>query len=127
MTALGGVLSRSCAKHTTLLASLPGLSCASRNFLITARGAAGDAARGAARRTAGGSGAAGLHACVVERAAQRLLRATRLPGRQRARAGGDGASVPAPGGRALRRGQAHEDPRTGGLRPVLPRGPRAAC
>ena len=74
-----------------------------------------DAARRAARRAAGGARAPGVHARVVERAAQRLLRAPGVPGGQRAGAGGDHVPVSAPGGRALRRGATDEDPRAGGL------------
>ena len=72
-----------------------------------------------------GAGAPGLHARLVERAAQRLLRAPGVPRRQRAGAGRHHAPLPAPGGRALRRGAAHEDPRPGGVRPLLPGGRRA--
>src|SRR3712207_8412835 len=44
-----------------------------------------------------------------------LFRSAGLPRRLRARALGHGAPLPAAGGRALRRGAAHEDPRAGGL------------
>ncbi len=82
--------------------------------------------RDTARRAAGGSLPAGLHARVVVGAAQRLLRAAGLPRRLRAGAVGHGAPLPAPGGRALRRRAADEDPRAGGVGPGLPGGGRAA-
>ena len=69
---------------------------------------------------------AGLHARLLERAAQRLLRAPGVPRRQRAGAGGDRPPLPAAGGRALRRRAADEDPRPGGVGAGLPRGRRAA-
>ena len=69
---------------------------------------------------AGAVAAAGVHACLVDRAARRLLRAAGLPGRLRARLAVSDPSVPAPGGRALRRRAADEDPRAGGLGPGLP-------
>ena len=80
-----------------------------------------DAARRAARRAARGPRAPGLHARLLERAPQRLLRAPRVPRRQRARAGGDRPPVPAAGGRALRRRAADEDPRAGRVGAVVPR------
>ena len=71
------------------------------------------------------SRAPGLHPRLLERAAQRLLRAPGVPRRQRAGARRDRAPVPAPGGRALRRGPADEDPRAGCLGRLLPGGGRA--
>ena len=76
---------------------------------------------GAAGRAARGARAPGVHARLVDRAAQRLLCAPGVPGRQRARAGGDHPPLSAPGGRALRGGEAHEDPRPSGVGSVLPR------
>jgi len=74
-------------------------------------------------RVAGGSRAPGLHARLLERAAQRLVCAAGVPRGQRAGARGDDRiCTPAPGGRALRRGAAHEDSRAGGLGRVLPIG-----
>ena len=84
-----------------------------------------DAAGRPSRGAAGGSGAPGLHPCLLERAPRRLLHAPGVPRRQRARAGRDGLPLPAAGGRPLRRRQAHEDPRAGGLGRLLPRGRRA--
>ena len=84
-----------------------------------------DAAGRPARGAAGGPGAPGLHARLLERAPRRLLHAAGVPRRQRAGAGGDGLPLPAPGGRALRRRAADEDPRAGGLGGLLPRGGRA--
>ncbi len=64
--------------------------------------------------------------CVVDRAAVGLLRAARVPRRQRARAGRHRPSVSAPRGRALRRRPADQDPRPGGIRPLVPCRRRAA-
>ena len=70
-------------------------------------------------------GATGVHPRLLERAAQRLLREAGVPGRQRACPGRDDTPLSAPGGRALRGGQADEDPRAGGIGSVLPGGRRA--
>ena len=82
--------------------------------------------RGPARPAAGRPRPAGVHALVVDGAPLGLLRAARLPRRQRARARGHHPSVSAAGGGALRRRPADEDPRAGGLRPLLHGGRRAA-
>ena len=73
----------------------------------------------APRRAAAGPRAAGVHARLLDRAARRLLRALGLPRRLRPGAGGDDAPLPAPGGGPLRRGPADEDPRAGGLGPLV--------
>ena len=70
-------------------------------------------------------GDVGVHALVVDHAALALLRAPGVPGRQRAGAGRDLAPVPAARGRALRPRPADQDPRPGGLGPLVPRGRRA--
>ncbi len=75
---------------------------------------------------AGGSRPAGGHACLVDRPARRQLRAARAARRLGARAVGHDAPVPAAGRRALRRRAADEDPRAGGLGPLVPGGRRAA-
>ena len=72
-------------------------------------------------RAARGARAPGLHARLLERAAQRLIRAPGVPGGQRAGAGRDHASVSAAGGRAVRRRATDEDPRAGGIRSLLSR------
>ena len=77
-------------------------------------------------RAAGRPRPAGGHARLVDRAARGQLRAAGAPGRLGARPGGDDAPLPAAGRRDLRRRAADEDPRAGGLRPLVPRGGRAA-
>ena len=79
-----------------------------------------------ARGAAGRSGPAGGHARVVDRAARGQLRAAGPARRLRARPLGHDAPVPAARRRGLRRRPADEDPRAGGLGPVVPRGGRAA-
>ena len=68
----------------------------------------------------------GVHPRLLDDQALGLLRAAGLPGRQRAGAGGHLAPLPAAGGRALRRRAADQDPRPGGLGPLVPGGRRAA-
>ena len=73
-----------------------------------------------ARAAAGRSRPAGGHALVLDGAALGFLRAARLPGRLRARPRGHHAPLSAPAARRLRRRPADEDPRAGGLRPLVP-------
>src|SRR6202453_1382261 len=89
------------------------------------RSAVDEATRGTIGGASGPVGAAGLHACLLERAFERLLYAPGVSRRQRARPGGDYAPVPAPGGGAVRRGAPDEDPRAGGVGPVVQGGGRA--
>src|SRR5450759_4210743 len=86
----------------------------------------GEAAAVAPGRAAGGSGAAGVHARVVDRAARRLLYKAGVPRGQRACAGCHDAPVPAAGSGALRGGPADEDPRSGRVRAVVSHGGRTA-
>ncbi len=66
-----------------------------------------------------------VHPLVVDDASVGVLRAARLPGRQRPGAGRHHAPVPSPGRRALRAGTPDQDPRAGGVGPLLPGGGRA--
>ena len=72
---------------------------------------------------AGRPGPAGGHARVVGRPPRGRVRAAGLPGRLRARPGGHHAPVSAAG--EPRRRAADEDPRAGGLGPLVPGGRRA--
>ena len=75
---------------------------------------------------AGRSRPAGGDARLVDGAPRRQLRAARAARRLRARPVGHDAPVPAARRGHLRRGAADEDPRPGGVRPLLPRRGRAA-
>src|ERR1022692_4315200 len=77
-----------------------------------------------ARRVAGGTGATGFYARVVERALERLVHALGVPRRQCAGAGGDHPPVSAFGGGAVWGGEADEDPRAGRVGGVVQGGGR---
>ena len=85
---------------------------------------AGRGPLGADRRAARGAAPAGAHPLLLDRAPDRLLRAARLPRRQRARALGRQRAL-----RALprrRRRRPDQDPQPGGQRRLLRRGRRAS-
>ena len=85
------------------------------------RGPDPEPAQRPAGSAAAGSRAAGDHARVVDGAALGLLRAAGVPGRLGARPGGHDAPVSAAGGGVARRRAADQDPRAGGLGPLVPR------